>query len=224
MADHQIIERIRKLLALAKNAGATEAEAASALAAASAMMLKYNIDHVDEHDVIIGNNTPPGYKEKWHIYVGSGVCELYSCRSVIDSDGRWQFAGRPLNVQATTDSFIAVSAQVEGFYKQALDVFNRINGRTMTKAERHDFRTTFKEACALKIFQRCKEIMAAPRNQIPVHKALVVIDQAKEQAEDLLNKTFNSIKSRAVSITRSGRGTGAGLLAGDHVKLQDKVR
>jgi hypothetical protein len=45
---NQINERIRKLLALAKDAGATEAERDSALARASEMMLKYNIEHIDD--------------------------------------------------------------------------------------------------------------------------------------------------------------------------------
>jgi len=43
MPSENIVERIRKLLRLAENAGATEAEAASALERASALLLRHNL-------------------------------------------------------------------------------------------------------------------------------------------------------------------------------------
>jgi hypothetical protein len=52
--------------------------------------------------------------------------------------------------------------------------------------------------------------------------ALVVIDQSLKEAEELM-KGMGIKKGRSVSRYKSGLGTGAGMAAGDAVKLQGSV-
>jgi hypothetical protein len=222
---NQINERIRKLLALSKDAGATEAERDSALARASEMMLKYNIEHIDDANapgVEISDGTPPGFNARWHISVVIGCSILYACEHVFEaSTSRYGFVGKPVNIEAARDTFISVCEQIEALYTVALKSRNGIMG-TMTQSERADFRQTFKEATAYRFRCRCDEIMAAQLNRLPRHKALMVIDNSKREAAEFLAKN-HVVTSKAVTTVKSGRGTGAGLIAGEHIKIQEQL-
>lgn len=219
-----IIERIRKLLVLAKDKGASEAEAATAMKMASDLMMKYNIDagavaeEREEVRVTRGNRTEP--LAKWEGIIAQAVSHLYDCRTI-----HWGkvycFVGRPFNVRACEETFPYVVEQVEALYKQGLLAFKGKMGR-LSKDERGEFRATFKEACALRVWKTAREIKAAQKNQIPDHMALVVIDTMKEEIDQHFADTGVG-KGRALTIRKSGFGTGAGMAAAANVKLQGRV-
>ena len=157
------------------------------------------------------------------------MAKLFNCRSVMmRQGGKVQFVGKPSNVLIAADTLQWVVEQVGDLHKQALKAFRldqlARNGEATKdlrerKFESRDFRLTFKEACALRIWQRVNEIVAAARNEIPAHMALVVIDQALAAADDIL-KTDGVTAGRSLIMRRSGFGTGAGRAAGNQVKLQ----
>jgi Protein of unknown function (DUF2786) len=219
----KIIERIRKLLALARDKAASENEAATALAMAQRLMLEHDIKNVEdavEVEAIRGGWVNVSRGDKWERVIASSVATMFNCRNVFRTDGAHQFVGKPDNIEVCEVTFIWVCEQVEQLYKVGLSAFRRRMG-SLSKADRGDFRKTFKEACAMRIWQRVAEIVAAARNEIPAHRALVVIDQSLAAADELLNDVK---KGRSLSLRRSGFGTGAGHAAGDQVKLQREVK
>jgi hypothetical protein len=223
----KIRDRIRKLLRLAHDKGASEHEAANALAMASRLMLEHNIEHVGDEEessrVIHGQRMGVDRGDKWERYVASATAKLYSCKSVHwKYSGDHAFVGKSENIEACEVTFLWICEQVEELYKEGLKTFKKQIGEGLGQQTRGNFRKTFKEGCAVRIYRRVEEIVAANRGNIPGHMALVVIDQSLKEAEELM-KGMGIKKGRSVSRYKSGLGTGAGMAAGDAVKLQGSV-
>jgi len=215
-----IVEKIRKLLRLARDKGATEHEANTAMEMAQRLMLEHNIKDVTEKrhvDAVLGEWMQCERGEGWEITVASAVAKLFNCRNAINrTRGSHQFVGKPENIEICGDTFLWVCGQVEVYYKHALKAF----GGGLDKRGRAELRRTFKDACALRIYHRVNEIVAKARNEIPAHMALVVVDQSLAEADSLLSsyRTGRSVKFK------HGLGTAAGTRAGDNVQLQRNVK
>lgn len=219
-----IIDKIRKLLALARDKGASEHEADAAMKKASDLMMRFNIDAgaIDQEEerakIMRGNRTEP--LDKWEAILAQAVAHLYDC-AIIHWGKVYCFVGRPFNVRACEETFPYVVEQVEAQYKIGLKAFKLNHGR-LDKERRGEFRATFKEACALKVWRTAREIKASQKNQIPDHKALVIIDTMKEEINQHMADT--KVKNgRALTVRRSGFGTGAGIAAASNIKLQGRV-
>lgn len=215
-----IVDKIRKLLALSRNKGATEGEAANAMAVASRLMTQHGIDNVDqlaEESAKKGSWIHGRGREEWEKVAASAVAKLFHCVNIhlINNHGT-RFVGRSVNVEACEETFPWVCEQIEELYKVAL----RALGGRMSKSERGNFRLTFKQACAMRVFHRAAEIVAQMRGEIPAHMSLVVIDQGLAGAQDLLKDT----PKRNLALHRGGLGTGAGLAAGEQIQLQRSVK
>jgi hypothetical protein len=87
MSNEKIIDRIKKLLALGNNAGATEAEAATAMAKVSEILAEHNLtmSQVDAAS-IKDDEQVQGHKgrstnrnNKWEVHVFAGAAELNFC-------------------------------------------------------------------------------------------------------------------------------------------------
>lgn len=116
--------------------------------------------------------------------------------------------------------------QLERFYKQALP-------RGMTQSDRAKYRKSFKEACALRIFQRSVSLMMEmTRNEQTAQAstgstALVVKDHFKrldeENEEVMVSQYPNLRQSKAMKFTY-GSGTSDGQRAGDRVQLRKEIQ
>jgi len=218
----KIRDRIRKLLRLAKDKGATEAEAANAMAMASRLMLEHNIEHIDdekEAKAIWGPVMTTPYKEEWHRTIGSSVALLYSCRHVLYGGCFHQFVGKATNVTVCEETFVWACEQVEELYKVGLVAFKDRLGR-LSKSQRGNFRATFKDACAQGISLRVREIVEKNMRDIPSWKSLVVIDQALAEASAMVE----GLPTRELAVRKGGLGTGAGYMASEQVKLQHQMK
>lgn len=218
----EIVDKIRKLLALARDKGASENEAAVALAMAQRLMLQHDIKNVEEKrevHAVMGDWMEVDRGELWEMYVAQAVAKLFNCRCAArPSTGAHQFVGKPESVEVCGDTFLWVCGQVEVLYKEALCV----RRRGMSVRERGEFRKTFKQGCATRVYDRACDIVAKARNDIPEHVALVVVDQSLAAADDLIkSRGYSSGRARKPSY---GSGTAAGMAAGDRVQLQDAVR
>jgi hypothetical protein len=222
MTRDDAVEKIRKLLRLARDKGASEAEAATALAMAQKLMMMHDIENVEEKVeelAVLGNWHDFAVDKRWAGMLASAVAKLYSCRmAVMRKSRKVQFVGKASHVLVCVDTLQWVNEQVEELYQQARRAFRQEHG-SFTKQQSKDWRLSFKEACATRIWHRVNEIVAKARNEIPSHMALVVIDQALAAADDLI-KDYRS--SRALA-SHHGAGSGAGYRAGDQVKLQHGV-
>lgn len=229
--SENIKQKIRKLLNLANNAGATEAEAANAMAMASALMLKYNIEVTDEPDeqkVVRSDRYCVGYTESWHISCCSAAAMLYSCKNIVHNrgDSGYSFVGRANNVEMAGETMLYIINQVEMLYKQALP-------KGLSKGDRAEFRRTFKQACAMRVVNRVWQILEDMKSsdakaiEYTGSKALVVVESIKQQlqeAADFLKLTMPDLvplKSRPKQV---GSGTLAGIQAGERVQLNRKIQ
>lgn len=222
-----IVERIRKLLRLARDKGASENEAATALAMAQKLMLQHDISNVeDEVEVkavwdrnrVVGQ----GMDEIWHRSVVVSISKMFNCRHVSYGKGKfgYSFVGKPENIEVAELTFLWVCEQVEALYKEGLRTFRNQMG-SLSKEVRGNFRSTFKEGCARRIQHRINEIVATARNEIPAHMALVVVDQSLAEADDLLKGVT---RMRSIKWKQPGFGSGAGYNAGSQVKLRQEVK
>lgn len=228
---NNIKDRIRKLLNLANNKGATEAEATSAMEMASALMLKHNIQvdpETDELKTTRGNPVLGGYDEPWHITCSSTAALLYSCLNVVHDRGTngYSFVGRPENVEMAGETMLFLIDQVEILYKQYLP-------KGLSKVDRAEFRRTFKQACAMRVYNRAWDIMEQFKNndakalEYTGSKALVVVESIKQQldeAREFLTRDMPEVKTLVQRPKKYGSGTLAGIDAGEHVELNRKVR
>lgn len=214
-----VVKKIRKLLRLARDKGATEHEAMTALTMAQRLMMQHNIHDVEEQreiHAIRGEWMEVDKGDKWEMITAQAAAMLFNCRNVVRTrSGAHQFVGKPENVEACGDAFLWICSQIEVLYKEAL----RTYGGSLSRSGRADLRRSFKYACASRVYWRCKDIVAKARNDIPDHMALVVIDQSLAAADDLI-KDLRTTKSRA---HKPGIGTIQGLRAGDRVRLQGQV-
>jgi hypothetical protein len=134
MTTDDVVERIRKLLRLADNAGATEGEAAAALERANALLIRHNLT-MDQVSVAVGEVPAIGEQAIRTGWAGSwrgsllGVLARHNLCSPIVSRRRKAdtivVVGRPANVQATHAMYDWIAAQLERFALEEWTAFNR---------------------------------------------------------------------------------------------------
>jgi hypothetical protein len=122
VTTEDIVERIRKLLRLAEDAGATEAEAAAALERANALLIRHNLS-MDA--IAVSNGEKPAVGER-HISAGwagswrgslLGILARHNlCSPFISREGKSEtviVVGRPANVDATHAMYEWIADQLE---------------------------------------------------------------------------------------------------------------
>lgn len=240
MSD-KIRDIVRQLLRLSQDAGATEAERATAAAKAADLMQKYAIEVEQDADtgepVIRGDWVHGDWTEKWHEFVANGVAMIYGCRVVTGvgrADGRktrkaqgaFQFVGRPNDIEAAEETMRWLFEQIEAEWKNTLAIIRSqpVWGQmheSQRKEIRCEMRETFKAGAGVRIFERAEAIMAAMRGETAklahdTSKALAIIDQNLAEADALLT----DCKSLTIRAPTSGLGTKLGQMAGDRLELQ----
>lgn len=225
-----IKDKIRKLMNLATNQGSTEGEAANAMAMASSLMLRYNIEldpETDELKVIKGSRILEGYDEAWHLTCSSAAATLCHVKNVTYNRGRggYYFVGRKESVETAEQMMVFIIDQVEQQYKLNLP-------KGLDKATRAEFRRTFKYACANRVMSRAWDIVEQFRNNDAMaleytgSRALVVvesIDLQLKEIKDFMSQTMPDVTELTTRPRQGGNGTLAGLRAGDRVELNKKV-
>lgn len=226
MNTDTIKSRIAKLLRLANDAGASEAEAANAMAKASQLMKEHSISQAEAQDVSEGLKVewgkiqPAHNKQNWCLTVLSAVQELYDVKFVKYGRTRnYRFAGTPDAIEAAEQTYLWLIEQINSIYKVHLKQFNG----SMTYEQRCEYRESFKHGCAMRLYQRAHEIKANMRNMIPNHKALVVVENKVEEGITQLFGEMGVKTSRALKIA-TGSGSRSGFAAGNGVQLQRSAK
>lgn len=216
--------RVRKLLAMAADAGASDNEKAIAMRKAQALIEEHNIElgtlgDADTITVGKGDRFGAGMRYPYHHVIATQVAELYECRHVHWSNGKLghAFWGMSHQVEAAEETFMWIVAQVEDLYRIALKAFD---GR-LDKQGRAELRSSFKDACAAKVAQRIRAIIYE-RSGARDSRALVVVNTAKEKVDQMI--ADDGVKAKKLPALREGFGTGAGYNAGDQVRIQREVR
>jgi hypothetical protein len=217
-----INERIKKLLALGRNSGATEAEAETAMGMAAALMLKHGIDEDSLVERKVGAEAGvrlDKFYEDWHYECAQAAATLYTSRALKYRNSGVSFVGRKDNIEACAEMTDYLVGEVERLYKVCLP-------KGMSKIDRANFRKTFKFACARRLFLRAVLIIDELKKGKGVASvgstALVVVESIAAQlreAEEFMMGSMN-VKIRMERSKAAGLGTNAGRQAGDTVKLQ----
>lgn len=112
----KLIDRIRKLLTLANDAGATEAEAALASNKASALLAEHNLSMSDVELKAEGReNTNFTYQYMWHMHCYVAAAELNMCLALVVKKKGFRkvtYVGRP--------TAVAVSKLVGDYFVQTI--------------------------------------------------------------------------------------------------------
>ena len=229
MSDNNIRDKIRKLLALARDKGATENEASNAMTMATALMAKYRIDQSElEVKSSITGSCMFGDWYLWAARVVGAAAELCAVRWSIhasgpDSFNAINFYGPELDMHMAADMFNYLLNEVEKAYKRDLP-------KGMTKAERSEFRKTYKFACANRLWTRAGDIVQEMKRNDQAAKAtgsraLVVaasFDQQLSEIEEWMKQQGMKLTHKAQK-AKVGSGTFAGHVAGDTININAKV-
>lgn len=220
-----VLDKIRKLMALAGN-NSNESEAARAMEMASSLMMKHGIE---EAQLNVGKKVSHEIGETeifkdqlaFHRILAGAVallmgCTTYNYRGI---DGV-SFVGREDNRNAARELYVYAILQVEQLYKTALP-------KGLSQGERSKWRKTFKLACSIRVNSRVHEILAT--QSIPGagtgSTALVVCHRDTLTAEiDAYGATrgVKVKKPKPVSYSHVGAAF-AGHFAGNQVELNKGV-
>lgn len=214
-----IIDKIKKLLALASN-NSSEAESARAMEMASNLMAKHGIeqDQLKEKSIIVDGDHSP-LDVEYYRYTGQAAQYLSGAEFFLylGSAPTFNFVGRSANVEFAQLLMAHINLQIEALYKQALP-------KGLTQRERAKFRKDFKIVAARRVNQRAREILetqvaASSSTALVLHK-----DALKNEVHEYLAQKgvqVRSVKAKARSF--DSRAHSAGILAGNQVELNSKV-
>lgn len=227
------IEKIKKLLALANDKGASEDEAATAMKLAMGLMARHGINQSQVEDAKPESRSKQGkrmHKNKgrqfrtYDLLLAEAAGILYGCRLLFygkNGSRGIEFVGRSDNIEAAELTLFWLVQQMDRFYAAA---------PVPPGADRRQFRVTFKDACARRVLTRAHKIVEdMERNDVAAqagtgNNALVVkgyFDQLRAEAEDVL-QGLGVVKTTKLNV-RYGVGSAAGYEAGGHVQLRKEV-
>lgn len=243
MSDTKIIDRIKKILELAKNSS-NEEEAATAAARAAELMTKFEITEAElaieagvehtpepiEHHVIRDDGKVRQRRSAWRGIIAGAVAQSYGCRSYFQG-GHVVFFGRTSGNQACTYTYQYLCNEVEALTSVAWIRAGLKPSKSLTKSWKNAFRIGAARTIASRLTSTQKVVQEALKTALETApestqtQALMVIDREAEEVEtgyQEVAKTF----TRTNRIGRVSRldGYAAGTQAGADVALDGSGR
>ena len=216
-----IKDKIRKLLAVAHDKGASEEEAATAMRLAMTLMARHGIEQsqlgAEKPKVHVDAATSEAVK-KYELRVAQAAGILYGCNILIKNYGKdgFHWVGRPANIEAAELTYPWLLDQVEALYKASLP-------KGLSQTDRSEYRRTFKAACAERICMRAINLVKNP-TAIEGSTALVVQGYFDELTAENRSAIESQFKTRPMRMSfRLGNGSIDGARAGERVKLRQEV-
>jgi hypothetical protein len=208
--ENRIIEKIRKLFALANDKGATGAESENALRMANAMLSKHSLEmhQLTGHDEsVFCTFAEYNLKTPGNVTAIGAICRLYNCRIVFDYN--WDvpkslIIGTGANRMTAT---IVIDQILDQIQKEC---------KGENAAYKQGAADGLAEICRRLIRQRQKDT-----TEILPGTGLMVIDQMKQQAlavDAFIDENFANLKNtRKKKGSEEGRAYGRGLNPGARV-------
>lgn len=230
--DNSIIDKIRKLRALADTArGATEDEAMAAQQKMFELLAKHNLslgelptEEVSASDPVYGE-MGERVNQTWKRTIGYGVAQLNFCKYLLWG-GKPQIIGTRANIAATKTMTEYLCTTVERLANQAAS--------RVESYQRRVYRNSFSQGCASRLYSRLKELerqaragemkASSPDSWLPalagVYAAATKRNDAWFAQEYPGTKISKASGSRSIS---HGDGYRAGQSAGDGISLNRQV-
>jgi hypothetical protein len=246
----KILERIRKLMALAERAG-TEEEADAANRAVHALLSRYNLDISEvpdeqEDGVIEEDGTIERYNESWRRTIMHGCAALYFCKYYytdayvkgvnsqrVQKGIKHCFVGRPHNVAVAKMMGQYLVGTVNRLANEAArkELVEKLGGRNPSSTERGRFVNSFRLAAAGRLYSRLLQMKAKAMEGQTVDEegrnlpALRSLYESEEQAiKDWLDaKALKLVTRKSRASYGDKLGAVAGAKAGDNIGLNTQI-
>lgn len=216
--ENKIIEKIRKLFALASNGGATGAESENAMRMANAMLAKHSIEMsqlTGSNNTVFCTFAEYNIKQQWARTVIGAVSKLYNCRTVFDynwSEPKTLIIGSGANRMTTT---IVIDQLIDQIKKECIGKGSQ-----------------FRNGAAyglLDVVNKILEERRADKNEIVPGTGLVPLDQMEQEmgaANDFIEDNFKGLTKSKNSgkYSQEGRKYGQGLNPGARVQGEGQRR
>jgi len=214
----RVLSRVRKMLALANDAGTTEGERDNAMRMAHATLAKYNLELIDEPAEKDDRGRYEGvyYSRPWSRSVSQSIGKLFFCHYVYvqpqrSQNGKHYFIGREANAMTA----LAMASYIIDSIDREASKAQRLNGAN------HDYWRAFCWGAATTISRRVTEMQVkAPEAAPGTALVLANLYQVESQANQAwLQANMKLGKSRPSPGTRSSVGHAAGAAFGATVGL-----
>ncbi len=223
--DDKVLERLQALLRLAKDGGATEAEASLAMERAHSLLLKHGLEMADvEGDGDLGGDVEElrydGLMgQRWIPSLVAVVGSNNYCRVLTHSTGQLSIIGRSYNVKVVHQLSLWLIGQVSGLASTDWDA-REFLGRT-EGVSRGEWREGFISGVMQRIDERLRQQRADDDGVSENVRALVVTYD--EENADYLGVAYpNLIDGRRYSVHPGAYNAGVG--AGNSVSIMSEKR
>lgn len=222
-------ERIRKLLALSRDASAFSNEASTAMAMASKLMAELGISE-DELRNTNGTDGPLGETEvdkayAWRVQLASAAADLFGAYVLMYGSrlgkGKIVFHGPAEVIDAAQQTYEWMVRQIETMYR----AFRKDEGICTDPVARKDFRLS----AAMQVRQRVRDLIKTTQVQAGDGRSLMVVERTqlmRDRIEQRLRDGGLKIgKGRSTSLgpVRNQAAAAAGHMAGRSVQIQSTV-
>lgn len=228
--QERVIDKIRKLLALAGSPN--ENEAAVASEKAQALLAEHNLSMTDiksgtekGSDFIIDGETITNARP-WRRSLGSAIAKLYFCTyffTTIGGEDRHSFVGAKHNIEVARLMF--------DYLTKTVDRLARAGSRNMPKREQSGYKTSFRWACSQRLCSRIAqrihdtkthETKTATGTTLPALASLY--DRVGKELQTFMDAKYPRMRTSKVKAKfHNARGTEEGRAAGDKIGLDVQV-
>jgi hypothetical protein len=218
----KIIDKIRKLLALAGN-NDSGAEREAALNKAHQLLLQHNLDMsqvADKVEEVSAFNNAMGFNPSpWIRTIVNSIAELYFCKFVWTRTGPKSFKATFVGMRVDAEIAQMVSESLVKSVMREAHAHNRITGGSVA---------SFKSGAAAKIYYRCRKLIDEAAIDSQPGTALVVQSLYKtraQEADDWMKAHMGELKKpRSRLILRGDEAGQAGARFGETVSLTAQVK
>lgn len=230
-----VLSRIKKMLALANDAAASEGERDNALRMAHATLAKYNLSMAQVNatgslteDRVVGDFELREYA--WMRSVAHAIGELFFCimfyQKTQVKHARYTFVGKDSNARTAVEMTRFILSSID---RESIRQARNIPG----ESPRGNYWRSFCKGAAARVYQRCQELIHAAQNQTAENAtpgtALVLasVYQSERQANEIVlrDKLGIHLRTRTSRQQRPGfDGFMAGQAYGDRLQLNKQIR
>ncbi|KKN33846.1 hypothetical protein LCGC14_0799800 [marine sediment metagenome] len=228
MPSSSVEEKIRALLRLANDAGASEHEASLAMERAHELLLKHNLDMMeveagedDEVQQVVEEEFDYRYADRWRPSLVNVVAKHNYCRVINRSKrGSLQVIGRTHNVVATKEMSRWLMGQVADLTRERWGIEANVLEQTGDTREQ-DWKDGFAYGIITRLKERLAEQKAMEEGRDSNVRALVV--DLSSETNSFINRAYpGGLTSRTVRF--DGAAYNVGVRAADGVSISPEGR
>lgn len=205
--NEKIINKIKKMFALANDDGAAQGEAENAMRMANKMMEKHMLTSIDLHtSERISIDFIDAQRYVWIRQLYNAVCPVYSCSMFLH--------GKEYVLVGTESNMVTVGIVVDGLIKS---IKRASKGKGVE----------FANGAMLEIAKQCRQLIADRANSYEVApgSGLVLADIYKTKmdlVQEFMDRKFNLTSGRRSSMNGNSAGRAYGATLNPHANLSNR--